>query len=57
MNILLVKKYYYLLSSGQAKFDYSPLGKAFEKQTKTTKNQGEKKNQFKTKYQLNQSKN
>ena len=43
MNILLVKKYYYLLSSEQAKFAYSPLGRAFEKQTKTTKNQGEKK--------------
>ena len=26
----------------QAKFTYSPLGKAFEKQTKTTENQGEK---------------
>ena len=26
----------------QAKFTYSPLGKAFEKQTKTIKNQGEK---------------
>ena len=26
----------------QAKFTYSPLGKAFEKQIKTTKNQGEK---------------
>ena len=26
----------------QAKFTYSPLGKAFEKQTKTTKDQGEK---------------
>ena len=28
--------------SGQAKFTYSPLGKAFEKQTKTIKYQGEK---------------
>ena len=27
----------------QAKFTYSPLGKAFEKQTKTTEDQGEKK--------------
>ena len=26
----------------QAKFAYSPLGKAFEKQTKTIKDQGEK---------------
>ena len=26
----------------QAKFTYSPLGKAFEKQTKTIKNQGKK---------------
>ena len=26
----------------QAKFTYSPLGKAFEKQTKTIENQGEK---------------
>ena len=28
----------------QAKFIYSPLGKAFEKQTKTIKDQGEKQN-------------
>ena len=28
--------------SGQAKFTYSPLGKAFAKQTKTIKDQGEK---------------
>ena len=27
---------------GQAKFNYSPLGKAFEKQIKTTECQGEK---------------
>ena len=27
----------------QAKFTYSPLGKAFEKQTKTIEDQGEKK--------------
>ena len=26
----------------QAKFTFSPLGKAFEKQTKTVKDQGEK---------------
>ena len=26
----------------QAKFNYSPLGKAFEKQTKKVKDQGEK---------------
>ena len=26
----------------QAKFTYSPLGKAFEKQTKTTEDQGRK---------------
>ena len=26
----------------QAKFTYSPLGKAFQKQTKTVKDQGEK---------------
>ena len=34
--------------SEQAKFTYSPLGKAFEKQTKTIKDQGEKQNEFKT---------
>ena len=28
--------------TGQAKFSYSPLGKAFEKQTKTIEDQGEK---------------
>ena len=34
----------------QAKFTYSPLGKAFEKQTKTIKDQGEKQiKQFKIK--------
>ena len=44
MNTLLVKK----LPSNQrqmieqAKFTYSPLGKAFEKQTKTIEDQGEK---------------
>ena len=44
MNILLVKK----LPSNQkqiieqAKFTYSPLGKAFEKQTKTIEDQGKK---------------
>ena len=43
MNILLVK----ILSNQQqiiqqAKFTYSPLGKAFETQIKTTEDQGEK---------------
>ena len=43
MNILLVK----ILSNQQqiiqhAKFTYSPLGKAFEKQITTTEDQGEK---------------
>ena len=45
MNILLVKKYYLLINKQiieQAKFTYSPLGEAFEKQTKTIKDQGEK---------------
>ena len=46
MNILLVKKYYHLINQQQiieqAKFTYSPLGKAFEKQIKTIKDQGEK---------------
>ena len=41
----------------QAKFTYSPLGKAFQKQTKAIEDQGEKQKQFKTKGQLNQSKN
>ena len=34
MNILQVKKYYLLIRKKQAKFTYSPFGKAFEKQTK-----------------------
>ena len=39
----------------QAKFTYSPLGKAFEKQTKTVEDQGEKQiKQFKTKEKLKQ---
>ena len=54
MNISLVKIYYHptngedILSSNQqqmieqTKFTYSPLGKAFEKQIKTIKDQGEK---------------
>ena len=41
MNILLVKKYHLLIKKTieQDKFTYSPLGKAFEKQTKNIKNQ------------------
>ena len=35
MNILLVKIYYRLINSKQARFTYSSLGKAFEKQIKT----------------------
>ena len=54
MNILLVKIYYHLLTGEdmlpsnqqkiieQARFTYSPLGKAFEKQIKTIEDQGEK---------------
>ena len=45
MNILLVKKCYHLIKKQQieqAKFAYSPLGKAFENQIKTIKDQGEK---------------
>ena len=40
-NILQVKKYYLLIKEviEQAKFVYSPLRKAFEKQTKTIKDQ------------------
>ena len=39
----------------QAKFTYSPLGKAFEKQTKTIEDQGEKQiKQFKIKILINQ---
>ena len=46
MNILQVKKYYLLIKNiiEQAKFTYSPLRKAFEKQTKTIEDQGQKQN-------------
>ena len=47
MNILYGKKYCLLIKDSnqrqiieQAKFTYSPLGKAFEKQTKTFEEQG-----------------
>ena len=40
MNILQVKKQCLLIK--EAKFEYSPLGKAFEKQTKTIENQDKK---------------
>ena len=46
MNILQVKKCYLLIKKKiieQAKFTYSPLGKAFEKQTKTVADQGKNK--------------
>ena len=45
MNILLVKIHYHLIQQQiikQAKFAYSPLGKAFKKQIKTIEDQGEK---------------
>ena len=45
MNTLLVKKCYHLINNkkiDQGKITYSPLGKAFEKQRKTIKDQGEK---------------
>ena len=43
MNILLVKIYCHQQHIiEQAKFTYSPMGKAFEKQTKTIEDQGEK---------------
>ena len=45
INILLVNKYCLLINNKiieQAKFTYSPLGKAFEKQTKRIEDQGEK---------------
>ena len=45
MSILLVKKYYLLIKKKkikQVKFTYSPLGKAFGKQTKTVADQGGK---------------
>ena len=47
MSILKVKKFYILPPDQsriieQAKFTYSPLGKAFEKQIKTNEDQGKK---------------
>ena len=44
MNILLIKKYYNLIKKKieQAQFTYSRLGKTFEKQIKTIKDQGKK---------------
>ena len=45
MNTLLVKKYFPSNQRQiieQAKFTYSPLGKAFEKPIKTIKDQGKK---------------
>ena len=44
MNILLVKIHYHLIQQQiikQAKFAYSPLGKAFKKQIKTIEDQGQ----------------
>ena len=44
MNILLIKKYYHIIKKKiieKAKFTYSPLGKAFEKQIKTIQDQGQ----------------
>ena len=44
MSILLVKKNYPLLrvkKKKKAKFPYSPIGKGFQKQTKTIKDQGD----------------
>ena len=41
MNTLQAKKHYHLMIQ-QAKFTYSPLGKAFEKQIKTIEDQGKK---------------
>ena len=46
MNILLVKKFYPSNQQKiieQAKFTYSPIGKAFEKQIKTIEDQGKNK--------------
>ena len=42
MNILQLKKYCLLIKKiiDQAKFDYSPFGKAFEKQTKAIEIRG-----------------
>ena len=42
MNILLVKIYYQQKIIEQAKFTYSLLGKAFEKQIQTIKDKGQK---------------
>ena len=45
MNILQFEKYCLLIKKKiieQPKFTYSPLGKAFEKQTKTIEEQGKK---------------
>ena len=44
MNILQVKKYYLLIKKiiKQAKFTYSPFGKALKQQTKTIEDQGKK---------------
>ena len=45
MNILQVRKYYHLTGKKiieQAKFAYSHLGKTFENQIKSIKDQGEK---------------
>ena len=45
INILLVKKYYVLIKKRvieQAKFTFSPLGKASEKQIKTIEDQEKK---------------
>ena len=41
----------------QARFTYSPLGKAFEKQIKTIENQGKKQSEFKIEDNLKQLKN
>ena len=41
MNILLVTRYYHLINLS-SDITYSPLGKVFEKQTKTIEDQGEK---------------
>ena len=41
----------------KAKFNYSPLGKAFEKQIKTIEDQGKKQSEFKIEDNLKQLKN
>ena len=48
-----IDKYEYHTSE-EAKFIYSPLGKGFEKQTKTIKDQEEKQKQFKIKSLISQ---